>query len=127
MTPTLPGLALPEPPRTIGDILRRVQARAAPAPTPQAPPPEPPALPLPTARPRTGGVRWHRHELEGGAYELRANGSRIVRVTPIPSGNAPHSGRTWRVDNIGAATRTGLTEAEADALAARIARMVTAG
>lgn len=114
-----PSLALPEPPRTIGDILRRVQARAAPAPTPQAPPPEPPALPIPTARPRTGGVRWHRHELEGGAYELRANGSRIVRVAPTVSG--------WRVDNIGAATRTGLTEAEADELAARIARMVTAG
>ena len=121
MTDTLPGLALA--PLTIADILRRVETRAA-----QPPAPDPtPALPLPVARPRTGGVpgdakrrAWHRHELGGGAYELRAHGRAFALVTPHPSG--------WRIAHIGASsTATRLTAAEADALAARIARMVTAG
>lgn len=126
MTDTLPGLDLP--PRSIADILRRVQARAAPDHFADAGKMVAPALPLPVARPRTGGVRWHRHDLGDGAYELRAHGRAIACVTPHPTGNAPHSGCTWRVAHIGASsTATGLTAAEADALAARIARMVTAG
>jgi len=123
MTDTLPGLDLP--PRSLGDILRRMEARAA---APPAPAPDPaPALKLPVARPRTGAVpgdakrrAWHRHDLGGGAYELRAHGRAFALVTPHPSG--------WRVAHIGASsTATRLTAAEADALAARIARMVTAG
>lgn len=117
MSATLPGLDLPIALRSIGDILRRLEARAA----EPAPPPAPaPALPLPVARPRTGGVRWHRHELNDGAYELRANGRAIASVSPHPTG--------WRVAHIGAhSTATGLIAEAADALAARIARMVTAG
>lgn len=115
------SLALPEPPRSIGDILRRVQGRAEPAvsmspPSPAAETIDTATLPLQTVR----TPRWHRHELAGGAYELRAHGDRIVRVAPTAAG--------WRVDNIGAGTTRGdMTAAQADALAARIARMVTAG
>lgn len=126
MTPTLPGLDLPAPPRSIADILRRVQARAEPvlssAATNAAAELDTAALPLPTVRaPRRDaeGRAWHRHELKAGAYELRANGRAIVSVRPTPRG--------WLVNNIGAAIRDGLTAAEADALAARIARLMTAG
>lgn len=101
-------------PLTLAAIVARLNR---PPPVEAEPAPEPPpALPLPTTR--QPGARWHRHEFPGGAYELRANGQRLVAVTPNADG--------FLVKNIGAGTaRTHPTATAADEAAARIARILT--
>jgi antitoxin (DNA-binding transcriptional repressor) of toxin-antitoxin stability system len=101
---------------SMADLFARHQARAQAAPRPTRPTPAAVAPAAPPARARAQAIE---RVARGDGYELRVAGVAVVRVLPVAAG--------WKVRNIGAGHECIRDDrAEADRLAARIARLVAA-